>query len=71
METNNINEVQEVQRSINLYFLRTFYMTPYESAYEPTGEQTGGPSCEPTGGSAKAFYAELDRRISEFEKAVL
>ena len=62
---------EEVQRSINLYFLRTFYMTPYESVYEPTGEQTGGPSCEPTGGSAKAFYAELDRRISEFEKAVL
>ena len=62
---------EEVQRSINLYFLRTFYMTPYESAYEPPCEQTGGPSCEPTGGPAKAFYAELDRRISEFEKAVL
>ena len=73
----------EVRRNVNVYFLQTFYMTPYEGAAAERGPSAGGGlSAEgglPAAGglsvaggpSAEAFYEEFAGRRTAFEAAVL
>lgn len=73
----------EVRRNVNVYFLQTFYMTPYGGAAAAGGLSAAGGL--PAGGglpaegglsvagcpSAAAFYEEFAGRRAAFEAAVL
>ena len=68
---------EEVRRNVNVYFLRTFYMTPYEGSSAAAGRSAAAGasamagSSATAGASAAAFYEEFADRRRAFEAAAL